>query len=222
VNRWLLAGLLAASLAVGGTALADPKDGNPKVIIRHCGATLIAENRNDVRLHWLIRIDGRLIEEGVVAPGDTIRRSYNGAHFFRIRLGTNVDHYYSSAEGSSHCSPSPSPTPSPNPSPSPSPTPSPSPSPSPEPTPSDTPTPSPSASPTSPSPSPSVPSPTATPPPSAIPTASVSPPGQLCTPPCTDGGTPNTGGGPVFWAGIAIMGLVVLGAALRTFVKRER
>src|SRR5438874_6846617 len=61
-----------------------------------------AHNTQDKSLGYLIRIDGRLVEEGRLAPGERVQRTYEvplgESHFYRIRLGLPVDHVYFSDE----------------------------------------------------------------------------------------------------------------------------
>jgi LPXTG-motif cell wall-anchored protein len=84
---------------------------------------LSAHNTQDKLLHYLIRIDSRLVEQGTLAVDARVRREYtqpnDSEHFYRIRLGLPVDKTYFSDEGWTrlHCSPTPPPTTTPPPPP---------------------------------------------------------------------------------------------------------
>lgn len=121
-------------------ALADPGPTDEvEVILGTCedGTTILrAHNTTDVELGWLIRIDGRIVDEGRLAPDERVERTYEvslgESHFFRIRLGLIGESHYYSTEGTTartDCeseSPSPSESVSPSATQSPSPTVSPS------------------------------------------------------------------------------------------------
>jgi hypothetical protein len=103
-------------------AFADPGPTDEvEVILGTCedGTTILrAHNTTDVELGWLIRIDGRLVDEGRLAPDERVERTYEvslgESHFFRIRLGLMGESHYYSTEGTTdrtNCeseSPSPS------------------------------------------------------------------------------------------------------------------
>jgi hypothetical protein len=123
VKKLLLVPMLLA-LAIAFPALADPGPTDEvEVILGDCddGTTILrAHNTQDVDLGWLIRIDGRLVDQGRLAPGERVERSYEVAlgesHFFRIRLGLPGDGVYFSHEGTTSRIDCPSPTESPPPS----------------------------------------------------------------------------------------------------------
>jgi len=103
-------------------AFADPGPTDEvEVILGNCddGTTILrAHNTTDVELGWLIRIDGRLVDQGRLAPDERVERTYEvslgESHFFRIRLGLMGEGHYYSTEGTTdrtNCeseSPSPS------------------------------------------------------------------------------------------------------------------
>jgi hypothetical protein len=119
-------------------AFADPGPTDEvEVILGDCedGTTILrAHNTQEIELGWLIRIDGRLVDQGRLAPGERVERTYEVAlgesHFYRIRLGLQGEGRYFSDEGATdrtNCeSESPSPSESVTPSPTKSQTPSPS------------------------------------------------------------------------------------------------
>ena len=88
-------------------AHADPGPTDEVVVINgDCsdGTTIVsAHNTTDQPLHYLIRIDGKLVETGILQPDERVKRTYDvplgESHFFRIRLGLPVDHVYFSTEG---------------------------------------------------------------------------------------------------------------------------
>ena len=92
----LAIGLLFA-LPVG--AHADPGPSDEVVVIPgDCadGTTIVsAHNTQNKSLGYLIRIDGRLVEQGRLDPGERVQRTYEvplgESHFYRIRLGLPVD-----------------------------------------------------------------------------------------------------------------------------------
>jgi hypothetical protein len=130
--------LLGLAMAIAIPALADPGPTDEvEVILGTCedGTTILrAHNTTDVELGWLIRIDGRLVDQGRLAPGERVERTYEVAlgesHFFRIRLGLMGEGHYFSDEGwtdRTDCeSESPTPSESETPTPSESETPTPS------------------------------------------------------------------------------------------------
>jgi hypothetical protein len=130
--------LLGVALAFAIPALADPGPTDEvEVILGTCedGTTILrAHNTTDVELGWLIRIDGRLVDQGRLAPGERVERTYEVAlgesHFFRIRLGLMGESHYFSNEGwtdRTDCeSETPTPSESETPTPSESETPTPS------------------------------------------------------------------------------------------------
>jgi hypothetical protein len=103
-------------------AFADPGPTDEvEVILGTCedGTTILrAHTTTDVERGWLIRIDGRLVDEGRLAPDERVERTYEvslgESHFFRIRLGLMGESHYYSTEGTTdrtNCeseSPSPS------------------------------------------------------------------------------------------------------------------
>jgi hypothetical protein len=128
VKKLLLVPMLLA-LAIAVPALADPGPTDEvEVILGDCedGTTILrAHNTQDVELGWLIRIDSRLVDEGRLAPGERVERTYEVAlgesHFFRIRLGLPGEGAYFSDEGTTARIDCPSPSESPSPSGTPSP-----------------------------------------------------------------------------------------------------
>jgi hypothetical protein len=121
VKKLLLVPMLLA-LAIAVPALADPGPTDEvEVILGDCddGTTILrAHNTQDVDLGWLIRIDGRLVDQGRLAPGERVERTYEVAlgesHFFRIRLGLPGDGVYFSNEGTTARIDCPSPTETPS------------------------------------------------------------------------------------------------------------
>jgi hypothetical protein len=111
-------------------AFADPGPADEvEVILGNCedGTTILrAHNTQEIELGWLIRIDGQLVDQGRLAPGERVERTYEVAlgesHFYRIRLGLQGEGRYFSDEGTAdrtNCeseSPSPSETQTPPPS----------------------------------------------------------------------------------------------------------
>jgi hypothetical protein len=122
VKKLLLVPMLLA-LAIAVPALADPGPTDEvEVILGDCedGTTIVrAHNTQDVELGWLIRIDGRLVDQGRLAPGERVERTYEVAlgesHFFRIRLGLPGEGVYFSDEGTTARIDCPSPTQTPSP-----------------------------------------------------------------------------------------------------------
>jgi hypothetical protein len=99
-------------------AKADPGPSDEVVVIAgNCddGTTIVsAHNTQDKSLGYLIRIDGRLVEQGRLEPGERVQRTYEvplgESHFYRIRLGLPVDHVYFSDEAATDRTNCPSPT----------------------------------------------------------------------------------------------------------------
>jgi hypothetical protein len=99
-------------------AKADPGPSDEVVVIAgNCddGTTIVsAHNTQDKSLGYLIRIDGRLVEQGRLDPGERVQRTYEvplgESHFYRIRLGLPVDHVYFSDEAATDRTNCPSPT----------------------------------------------------------------------------------------------------------------
>jgi hypothetical protein len=121
VKKLLLVPMLLA-LAIAFPALADPGPTDEvEVILGDCedGTTILrAHNTQDVELGWLIRIDGRLVDQGRLAPDERVERTYEVAlgesHFFRIRLGLTGEGAYFSDEGTTARIDCPSPTETPS------------------------------------------------------------------------------------------------------------
>ena len=88
-------------------AFADPGPADEvEVILGNCedGTTILrAHNTQEIELGWLIRIDGKLVDQGRLAPGERVERTYEVAlgesHFYRIRLGLQGEGRYFSTEG---------------------------------------------------------------------------------------------------------------------------
>ena len=105
-------------VALPVVAHADPGPSDEVVVIAgDCddGTTIVsAHNTQDKSLGYLIRIDGRLVEEGRLAPGERVQRTYEvplgESHFYRIRLGLPVDHVYFSDEAATDRTNCPSPS----------------------------------------------------------------------------------------------------------------
>lgn len=117
MKRLLLLGI-GMLLALPVAAHADPGPSDEVVVIPGtCDnrTTIVsAHNTQDKSLGYLIRIDGRLVEEGRLAPDERVQRTYRGplgeSHFFRIRLGLPVDHVYFSDEATADLTNCPTPT----------------------------------------------------------------------------------------------------------------
>ncbi len=117
MKRLLLLGI-GMLLALPVAAHADPGPSDEVVVIPGtCDnpTTIVsAHNTQDKSLGYLIRIDGRLVEEGRLAPGERVQRTYTEplgeSHFFRIRLGLPVDHVYFSDEATADLTNCPTPT----------------------------------------------------------------------------------------------------------------
>ena len=120
--RRLLFLSMGVVLALAIPASADPGPGDEvEIVLGTCedGTTILrAHNTQDVELGWLIRIDGRLVEQGRLAPDERVERSYEvelgESHFFRIRLGLPGDGFYFSTEGTTDRTDCPSETPPPS------------------------------------------------------------------------------------------------------------
>lgn len=97
--------LLVVGLA--NPAFADPGPTDEvEIVLGNCddGTTILrAHNTTDIELGWLIRIDGRLVDQGRLAPDERVERVYDVAlgesHFYRIRLGLPGEGVYYSTEG---------------------------------------------------------------------------------------------------------------------------
>jgi hypothetical protein len=117
VKRLLLLGI-GMLLALPVAAHADPGPSDEVVVIAgtcdNPTTVVSAHNTQDKSLGYLIRIDGRLVEEGRLAPGERVQRTYTEplgeSHFFRIRLGLPVDHVYFSDEATADLTDCPSPS----------------------------------------------------------------------------------------------------------------
>ena len=109
---------MGALIVFAVPAKADPGPSDEVVVIAgNCddGTTLVsAHNTQDKSLGYLIRIDGRLVEQGRLEPGERVQRTYvvplGESHFYRIRLGLPVDHVYFSDEAATDRTNCPSPT----------------------------------------------------------------------------------------------------------------
>jgi hypothetical protein len=109
---------MGAVIVFAAPAKADPGPSDEVVVIAgNCddGTTIVsAHNTQDKSLGYLIRIDGRLVEQGRLAPGERVQRTYEvplgESHFYRIRLGLPVDHVYFSDEAATDRTNCPSPT----------------------------------------------------------------------------------------------------------------
>lgn len=117
----IVAGVL---LVLAFPAMADPGPADEvEVIVGDCddGTTIVrAHNTQDRELGYLIRIDGTLVDQGRLAPGGRVERTYEvdlgESHFFRIRLGVQGDGIYFSTEGTTDRTNCPTPSESPSPS----------------------------------------------------------------------------------------------------------
>jgi hypothetical protein len=117
VKRLLLV-CMGAVIVFAVPAKADPGPSDEVVVIAgSCddGTTIVsAHNTQDKSLGYLIRIDGRLVEQGRLDPGERVQRTYEvplgESHFYRIRLGLPVDHVYFSDEAATDRTNCPSPT----------------------------------------------------------------------------------------------------------------
>ena len=86
---------MGAVIVFAVPAKADPGPSDEVVVIAgNCddGTTIVsAHNTQDKSLGYLIRIDGRLVEQGRLAPGERVQRTYEvplgESHFYRISLG---------------------------------------------------------------------------------------------------------------------------------------
>ncbi len=184
-------------------AHADPGPGDEVVLITgNCAdgtTTVSAHNTLDITLRYLIRIDGPIVEQGSLAPGERVERTYQvplgESHFFRIRLGLTGDGAYFSTEGATDRTDCPSPT---------------------------TTTPPPTSTPPTSTP------PTSTPPTSKPPsgnsghTPSVTVKGASGSKPSGNGGTAFTGSEDMPWLVAALLGLLIVGVtALRLGSRKD-
>ena len=154
--------------------------------------TASAHNTTDLDLGYIIKIDGVIVDQGRLAPGERVERTYEvtlgESHFFRIRLGLTGDGAYFSTEGTADRTNCPTPSPSTSTTPPPS------------------------------SPPPTSTPPTSTPPTSVSPTHGHKTPttsvrGESGSSP---GGTAFTGSGDTPWLVAAMLGLLLMGVtALR-------
>src|SRR6476660_5343243 len=118
VLKRLLLLCMGAVIVFAVPAKADPGPSDEVVVIAgNCddGTTIVsAHNTQDKSLGYLIRIDGRLVEQGRLEPGERVQRTYEvplgESHFYRIRLGLPVDHVYFSDEAATDRTNCPSPT----------------------------------------------------------------------------------------------------------------
>ena len=109
---------MGAVIVFAVPAKADPGPSDEVVVIAgSCddGTTIVsAHNTQDKSLGYLIRIDGRLVEQGRLEPGERVQRTYEvplgESHFYRIRLGLPVDHVYFSDEAATDRTNCPSPS----------------------------------------------------------------------------------------------------------------
>jgi hypothetical protein len=105
-------------------AFADPGPTDEvEIVLGDCddGTTILrAHNTTDIELGWLIRIDGRLVDTGRLAPDERVERVYDVAlgesHFYRIRLGLPGEGVYYSTEGTTDRTDCPTPSQTPPPS----------------------------------------------------------------------------------------------------------
>ena len=78
--------------------------------------TASAHNTTDLDLGYIIKIDGVIVDQGRLAPGERVERTYEvtlgESHFFRIRLGLTGDGAYFSTEGTADRTNCPTPSPS--------------------------------------------------------------------------------------------------------------
>ena len=117
MKRLLLLGM-GVLIVFAAPAKADPGPSDEVVVIAgSCddGTTIVsAHNTQDKSLGYLIRIDGRLVEQGRLDPGERVQRTYDvplgESHFYRIRLGLPVDHVYFSDEAATDRINCPTPT----------------------------------------------------------------------------------------------------------------
>jgi len=117
VKRLLLL-CMGAVIVFALPAKADPGPSDEVVVIAgSCddGTTIVsAHNTQDKSLGYLIRIDGRLVEQGRLDPGERVQRTYDvplgESHFYRIRLGLPVDQVYFSDEAATDRINCPTPT----------------------------------------------------------------------------------------------------------------
>jgi hypothetical protein len=201
---------IAGLVILAVPAYADPGPSDEVVIhFGNCddGTTIVsAHNTQEMELGYLIRIDGAIVEQGRLAPGERVERTYEvppgESHFFRIRLGLTGDGAYFSTEGTTDRTDCPSESPSPSPSTSTSPPPTSSP--------------------------PPTTSTTSSPPASpggahggtSTPTTSVR--GESGSRTRTPGGTAFTGSNSVPWLVAAALGLLIVGTSALRISSRRR
>ncbi|MDP9299985.1 MAG: hypothetical protein M3P43_03680 [Actinomycetota bacterium] len=121
MKRFLLLSM-GVLIVFAAPAKADPGPSDEVVVVAgDCddGTTIVsAHNTQSKSLGYLIRIDGRLVEQGRLAPGERVQRTYEvplgESHFYRIRLGLPVDGVYFSDEAATDRTNCPSPSPSPS------------------------------------------------------------------------------------------------------------
>jgi hypothetical protein len=110
-------------LAVASPVSADPGSGDEvEVIVGDCqdGTTIVrAHNTTETDLGYVIRIDGRIVEQGTLGPDERLERTYDvplgESWFFRIRLGLTGEGAYFSTEDTTDRTNCPSPSESPSP-----------------------------------------------------------------------------------------------------------
>jgi hypothetical protein len=110
----VMAGLVVLSVP----AYADPGPTDEVVLIlADCDngtTTASAHNTTDLDLRYIIKIDAVIVDQGTLAPGERVERTYpvklGESHFFRIRLGLTGDGAYFSDEGTADRTDCPSPT----------------------------------------------------------------------------------------------------------------
>ena len=118
ILKRLLLLFMGIFIVFAAPAKADPGPSDEVVVIAgSCGdgTTIVsAHNTQDKSLGYLIRIDGRLVEQGRLDPGERVQRTYEvplgESHFYRIRLGLPVDHVYFSDEAATDRTNCPSPS----------------------------------------------------------------------------------------------------------------
>jgi hypothetical protein len=128
---------LALAFALPAFAVHPGPGDEVEIIPGNCddGTTIVrAHNTQDIELGYLIRINDRLVEQGRLAPGERVERTYEvplgESQFFRVRLGLTGDGRYFSWEATTdrtNCeteTPTPSETETPTPSETETPTPS--------------------------------------------------------------------------------------------------
>jgi hypothetical protein len=128
----MLLGLVLAWALPAFAVHPGPSD-EVEIIPGNCddGTTIVrAHNTQDIELGYLIRINDRLVEQGRLAPGERVERTYEvplgESQFFRVRLGLTGDGRYFSWEATTDRTNCPSPSESQTPTPSETETPTPS------------------------------------------------------------------------------------------------